>query len=157
MIQRIQSVWLLLSGLVLTTLFLFPTVSYIDLVCLGKQIYVSGIYTSVNNESVKQESFILQSIVAVFIAIMPIVLIFLFKDRKRQIKFIYLQLVLIVLFAVWMYVSANNVLSANNQYLSANNIGIGFFLLPVSIIFLSMALGAIRVDEKLIKSADRLR
>ncbi len=157
MIQRIQSVWLLLSGLVLTTLFLFPYVSYIDLVGLGKQIYVSGIYTSVNNESVKQESFILQSIVAVFIAIMPIVLIFLFKDRKRQIKFIYLQLVLIVLFAVWMYVSANNVLSANNQYLSANNIGIGFFLLPVSIIFLSMALGAIRGDEKLIKSADRLR
>lgn len=157
MIQRIQSVWLLLSGLVLTTLFLFPYVSYIDLVGLGKQIYVSGIYTSVNNESVKQESFILQSIVAVFIAVMPIVLIFLFKDRKRQIKFIYLQLVLIVLFAVWMYVSANNVLSANNQYLSANNIGIGFFLLPVSIIFLSMALGAIRGDEKLIKSADRLR
>lgn len=157
MIQRIQSVWLLLSGLVLTTLFLFPYVNYIDLVGLGKQIYVSGIYTSVNNEAVKQESFILQSIVAVFIAVMPIVLIFLFKDRKRQIKFIYLQLVLIVLFAVWMYVSANNVLSANNQYLSANNIGIGFFLLPVSIIFLSMALGAIRNDEKLIKSADRLR
>ncbi|MFD2743354.1 MULTISPECIES: DUF4293 domain-containing protein [Sphingobacterium] len=157
MIQRIQSVWLLLSGLVLTTLFLFPYVNYIDLVGLGKQIYVSGIYTSVNNEAVKQESFILQSIVAVFIAVMPLVLIFLYKDRKRQIKFIYLQLVLIVLFAVWMYVSANNVLSANNQYLSANNIGIGFFLLPVSIIFLSMALGAIRNDEKLIKSADRLR
>ncbi|PVH25958.1 DUF4293 domain-containing protein [Sphingobacterium corticibacter] len=157
MIQRIQSVWLLLSGLVLTTLFLFPYVNYIDLVGLGKQIYVSGIYTSVNNEAVKQESFILQSIVAVFIAVMPIVLIFLFKDRKRQVRFIYLQLVLIVLFAVWMYVSANNVLSANNQYLSANNIGIGFFLLPVSIIFLSMALGAIRNDEKLIKSADRLR
>lgn len=157
MIQRIQSVWLLLSGLVLTTLFLFPYVNYIDLVGLGKQIYVSGIYTSVNNEAVKQETFILQSIVAVFIAVMPIVLIFLFKDRKRQVKFIYLQLVLIVLFAIWMYVSANNVLSANNQYLSANNIGIGFFLLPVSIIFLSMALGAIRNDEKLIKSADRLR
>jgi len=138
-------------------LFLFPYVNYIDLVGLGKQIYVSGIYTSVNNEAVKQESFILQSIVAVFIAVMPLVLIFLYKDRKRQIKFIYLQLVLIVLFAVWMYVSANNVLSANNQYLSANNIGIGFFLLPVSIIFLSMALGAIRNDEKLIKSADRLR
>ena len=157
MIQRIQSVWLLLSGLVLMTLFLFPYVSYIDLVGLGKQIYVSGIYTSVNNESVKQDTFILQSIVAVFIAVLPIVLIFLFKDRKRQIKFIYLQLVLIALFAIWMYVSANNVLSANNQYLGASNIGIGFFLLPVSIIFLSMALGAIRNDEKLIKSAERLR
>ncbi|WP_166332877.1 DUF4293 domain-containing protein [Sphingobacterium chungjuense] len=157
MIQRIQSVWLLLSSLVLATLFLFPYVSYIDLVGLGKQIYVSGIYTSINNESVKQESFILQSIAAVFIIIMPVVLIFLYKDRKRQVKFIYLQLVLVALFAVWMYASANNVLSGNNQYLSASNIGIGFFLLPVSIIFLSMALGAIRGDEKLIKSADRLR
>lgn len=157
MIQRIQSVWLLLSGLVLMTLFLFPYVSYIDLVGLGKQIYVSGIYTSVNNESVKQDTFILQSIVAVFIAVLPIVLIFLYKDRKRQIKFIYLQLALLALFAIWMYVSANNVLSANNQYLGASNIGIGFFLLPVSIIFLSMALGAIRNDEKLIKSAERLR
>ncbi len=157
MIQRIQSVWLLLSGLVLMGLFIFPYVSYIDLVGLGKQIYVSGIYTSVNNESVKQDTFILQSIGAVFIAVMPLVLIFLFKDRKRQVKLIYLQLVLIVLFAVWMYISANNVLATNNQYLRADNIGIGFFLLPVSVIFLSMAIGGIRNDEKLIKSADRLR
>jgi hypothetical protein len=44
-----------------------------------------------------------------------------------------------------------------NQFLGAGTIGVGFFLLPVSIIFLSLALGAIRKDEKLIKSADRLR
>lgn len=157
MIQRVQTIWLFLSGLVLLGLFVFPYVNYIDLVGLGKKIYVSGIYTSVNNETVKQDGFVLQAVLTVLLAIFPIFIIFKFKNRKQQLLLVYLQIVLIVILAIWMYVSANNVLSANNQYLGANNIGIGFFLLPVSIILLAMAIGGIRRDEKLIKSADRLR
>jgi len=45
MIQRIQTVWLLLSSLVLFALFMFPFVGYIDLVGLGKNIYVTGVYS----------------------------------------------------------------------------------------------------------------
>jgi len=68
-----------------------------------------------------------------------------------------LGVVRIVLCGVWSYGAASTALVEANQFLSARNIGVGFFLLPISIIFLCMALGGIRKDEKLIKSADRLR
>ena len=78
-------------------------------------------------------------------------------DLSEQIQLIVLEVVLIVLFGVWLYGAASTELTAAKQFLSARNIGVGFFLLPISIIFLCMALGNIRKDEKLIKSADRLR
>jgi len=83
--------------------------------------------------------------------------IFQFKNRKLQLKLIYAEIVLICLFGIWLIVSASGTLSLINQSIGAQSIGIGFILLPVSILFLAMAAGAIRKDEKLIKSADRLR
>lgn len=157
MIQRIQTVWLFLAALVLLGLFQFPYVSYIDLVGLGRKIYVTGEYSAVNNETVKQSSHLLQTIVTIILVILPIVTIFMFKDRKRQLKMIFLTIGLIVVFMIWLLFSANGTLASISQTVGANNIGVGFFLLPVSIIFLAMAIGGIRKDEKLIKSADRLR
>ncbi|MCT1526283.1 MULTISPECIES: DUF4293 domain-containing protein [Sphingobacterium] len=157
MIQRIQTVWLLLSSLVLFALFLFPYVSYIDLVGLGKNIYVSGVYSSVNNVATKESSFLLMTIATVVLALIPLFIIFKYKNRKTQLSLILVQVILICLFAIWMFISANNILSLINQSIGANNIGIGFFLLPVSILFLGLAIRGIRNDNKLIKSADRLR
>ncbi|MVZ61862.1 DUF4293 domain-containing protein [Sphingobacterium humi] len=157
MIQRIQTVWLLLSSLVLLGLFMFPYVNYIDLVGLGKNIYVTGVYTSVNNVTSKESSFLLMTIATVVLALVPLFIIFKYKNRKMQLSLIMLQVVLICLFAIWMFVAANNILDLINQSIGASNIGIGFFLLPVSIIFLGLAIRGIRNDEKLIKSAERLR
>jgi len=157
MIQRIQTVWLLLSSLVLFALFLFPYVSYIDLVGLGKNIYVSGVYSSVNNVATKESTFLLMSIATVVLALIPLFIIFKFRNRKLQLTLILIQVILICLFAIWMFIAANSILSLINQSIGASNIGIGFFLLPVSIVFLGLAIRGIRNDNKLIKSADRLR
>jgi len=157
MLQRIQTIWLLLASLIILGLFLFPYVSYIDLVGLGKMILVSGEYGAVNNELVKQEGFILQIIGTIVLALIPLVIIFQYKNRKLQIKLIYVEIVLIFLFGVWLYFSASQTLSLINQSVDSKNIGVGIFLLPISIVFLCMALAGIRKDEKLIKSADRLR
>ncbi len=157
MIQRIQTVWLLLSSLVLFALFLFPYVSYIDLVGLGKNIYVSGVYSSVNNVATKESTFLLMSIATVVLALIPLFIIFKFRNRKLQLTLILIQVILICLFAIWMFIAANSILSLINQSIGASNIGIGFFLLPVSIVLLGLAIRGIRNDNKLIKSADRLR
>lgn len=157
MIQRIQSIWLLLAALVLLGLFLFPYVSYIDLVGLGKKLYVTGSYSAVNNEVLREESYILQTIATVILVLIPIVTIFMYKNRKRQKTLIFIEIGLICLFAIGLLVSANSTLSSISQSVGAQNIGVGFFLLPVAIILLAMAIGGIRNDEKLIKSADRLR
>lgn len=159
MIQRIQTIYLLVAGLVLFGLFLFPYVHYNDLVGLGKDVKVTGVYGTSAGLPTHETgiSYILQIIATVVIGLLPIFTIFKFKNRKTQIKLILLNVVLVILFAVWLYSSASGHLVTVNQFLGAATIGVGFFLLPISIIFLSLALGAIRKDEKLIKSADRLR
>jgi hypothetical protein len=146
-----------LAAVVLLGLFLFPYVSYIDLVGLGKKLYVTGTYSAVNNEAVKESGNILQTVASVVLVLIPIVTIFLYNDRKRQKMLIFVEIALICLFAIWLVVSANSTLSLISQSVGAQNIGVGFFLLPVAIILLAMAIGGIRNDEKLIKSADRLR
>lgn len=157
MLQRIQTIWLLLAALVVLGLFLFPYVNYIDLVGLGKRITITGEFGAVNNELVKKESYILQTIAAIVLAIIPLFIIFQFRNRKLQLKLIYAQMVLLVLFMVWLFFSASNTLSLINQKIGFQNIGVGFFLLPIAIVLLVMASNGIRQDEKLIKSADRLR
>lgn len=157
MIQRIQSVWLLLSAIVILGLFIFPYLNYIDLVGLGKKLLVTGSYAAVNNESVKQDSFVLQAIATAVLGFLPIFTIFQYKNRKRQLALIFIEIILICLFSIWLFITATNTLSLISQPFGAQNIGVGFFLLPVAIIFLAMAIGGIRKDEKLIKSADRLR
>ncbi|WP_149914740.1 DUF4293 domain-containing protein [Sphingobacterium cavernae] len=157
MIQRIQTIWLLLATIVILGLFMFPYLNYIDLVGLGKKLFVTGEYSAVNNESVKQSNFLLQTIATIVVALVPFVTIFQFKNRKLQIKLIFVSIALIALLGVWMYFTSAATLDLISQSFGASNIGVGFFLLPISIIFLAMALGGIRNDEKLIKSADRLR
>jgi len=157
MIQRIQTIWLLLATVIILGLFMFPYLNYIDLVGLGKKLFVTGEYSAVNNESVKQSNFLLQTIATIVVALVPFVTIFQFKNRKLQIKLIFVSIALIALLGVWMYFTSVATLDLISQSFGANNIGVGFFLLPISIIFLAMALGGIRNDEKLIKSADRLR
>ena len=159
MIQRIQSIYLLVAGLLLFGLFLFPYVHYNDLLGLGKDVKVTGVYGVSAGQPVHEGGFlyILQTIVTVVVGLLPIFIIFKYKNRKTQIKLVFLNIFLVVLLAVGLYVNAGNHLSTVNQFLGASNIGVGFFLLPVSIILLALALGGIRRDEKLIKSADRLR
>ncbi|HIX55322.1 MAG TPA: DUF4293 domain-containing protein [Candidatus Sphingobacterium stercoripullorum] len=161
MIQRIQTVWLFLAGLFICGLFIFPYLNYMDLVGLGRKVYVTGVYSDANNEISKQDiskiTFIFQTIYTVLIAAFPLYIIFLFKNRKKQIQFIILEIILIALLGLWLYATSSSLLVESNKYLSADNIGVGFFLLPISIIMLAMAMGGIRKDDKLIKSADRLR
>ncbi len=157
MIQRIQTIWLLAAALVLLSLFIFPYISFIDLVGLGKRVFVTGIFSSVNNASVQESSTVLMTVVAAFVAVFPLLIIFLFKNRKLQLLCVYVAIVLVVLLGIWMYVSGNNMLSAISLSLKPSNIGVGFFMLPIAVILLSMAAKGIKRDELLIKSADRLR
>lgn len=157
MLQRIQTIWLLLATVVILGLFVFPYVSYIDLVGLGKKLLVTGEYSAVNNESVKVSSAIFLTVATAVVALLPLVTIFQYSNRKLQLKMTYFSIFLVILLAGALYVTGSQTLSLISQKIGATNIGVGFFLLPVAIIFLAMAIGGIRKDEKLIKSADRLR
>jgi hypothetical protein len=157
MIQRIQTLWLFLASLTLFSLFIFPYSHFSDQTGIAHALKITGLYKNIGGQAVLSTSFILQTIGLVILAIFPFIIIFFYKNRKKQSLFVSILIALIILFGTWLYVSSQKAIEAVNQQISIGNLDIGALLIPLSIIFLFLALKGIRHDEKLIKSAERLR
>jgi hypothetical protein len=141
MLQRIQSVWLLLASICGFLMNNF------DLFSGTKQ---DG---SVVNYGVSG-SLMLKAILLAT-AIYALVCIFLFKNRKLQIKLTLLGVGLSVACLVIEYLGVNALKTASN-FKDANYTI--WAILPIAmIVFFLMAARGILADEKMVKDADRLR
>ena len=145
MIQRIQSIWLLLAGLVNAGLFYFA-IYHAEVVENGiavtQQLRVNDHYPSL--------------LMALVITVLPLVAIFMFKNRTRQRNVVLFSIVACIAFIAFTLMRVSNF----NNGTSAPVTGtywVGSILPVVAIIFLVMAVNGIRRDEKLVKSLDRLR
>lgn len=136
MIQRIQTIFLVISALIMGILFLwFPEV-------IGKD----GVVVMERNEPLII-GLILVSIVLAFYSI--------FSFKKRQLQFVLNRLNIIsnfVLLGVFVY----RLLTLSGETIVSEK-GIGVLLPILSIVFLVLANKAIKKDEDLVKSVDRLR
>ena len=141
MIQRIQSLWLLLAAACFFFVFKFPIAS-------GKtqQNTISELFAASN---------LLMFIVAILLGIIALVSIFLFKNRSTQKSLIWLAILLDIVFIVMMYFQMENLKS--NTALANQTFKIGAIFPIFYIIVMIMAYSGIRKDEKLIKRVDRLR
>ena|ERR1700744_4758980 len=155
MLQRVQSIYLLLASLALFALFLFPLVHnvYVD----GKpvSVAVTGVYQDVNGQHTHTQFFAGLTIATAIIALIPLVIIFLYKNRKQQIALCYSAVLVIVGYSFWLAQEAKAVLG--NIQLDTHSWGIGMFLSSLSLLLILLAIRNIKADEKLVKSADRLR
>ncbi|WP_426670781.1 DUF4293 domain-containing protein [Mucilaginibacter sp. McL0603] len=155
MLQRIQSVYLLLASLVIFALFLFPLVHNVYVASVPSTIKVTGIYQDVNGAQTPTQSFVALIAATAVVAILPLVLIFLYKNRKQQIMLCYVYILVIFGYSFWVAQAVKSV--TDEAKLSTNNFGIGALLSSLSIVLVLAAAKAIQRDEKLVKSADRLR
>jgi len=136
MIQRIQTIYLTISLLAMGALYLwFPTVITQDgtVVLERSQLLVSGL----------------------IFASMALAVISILSFKKRQTQFVFNRINIIlnfVLLGVFVYKS----LSLSGETLVSEK-GIGVFIPIISIVFLVLANKAIKKDEDLVKSVDRLR
>src|SRR5699024_7294012 len=91
------------------------------------------------------------------IAVFTLILIFLFRNRKRQMNLVRLNILLnIVLLGFFVYWFLN--LPGEHNFLELfSKKGIGVVFPIVSIVFLRLACRAIKRDDDLVKSADRFR
>jgi succinate-acetate transporter protein len=141
MIQRIQSLWLLLASLCSGLVFLPPLANGME----NLQLYMNG-WTL--NDTVIESTGALW-VLALGCALLPLPVIFQFRKRSRQVRMIrvimLLNLILVLLLSVEIYQAENAKPSP------------GLILIPAAIIFLFLAAGAISKDDKLVRSADRLR
>lgn len=141
MIQRIQSIWMLLAAGCTACLYYFP-------------VYMIALQGGERRFLMVGERYHLL-IIAAAMLLLPLVSIFLFKHRTRQKKLIWLAVLLNVLFTVlfWLATSA----FAKDLPVAKQTFQLGALLPLLNIAFLLMAYSGIRKDEKLIKSVDRLR
>jgi hypothetical protein len=95
------------------------------------------------------------TIATAILAIIPLVIIFLYKNRKQQIALCYSALLVIVGYSFWLSQAAKRIMG--RIQIDTHNWGIGLFLSSFSMLLILLAIRAIKADEKLVKSADRLR
>ncbi|OOQ57460.1 DUF4293 domain-containing protein [Mucilaginibacter pedocola] len=155
MIQRIQSIYLFAASLVMFALFLFPVAH--NLFVDGKLVNVSvtGVSEIVNGQEKTIESFPALTAITAIIGLVPLAIIFLYKNRKQQITLCYSAILALIGYSFWMAQTVKKVVGPIQ--LEYKNMGIGLVLTSLSIILIIFAFKAIQRDEKLVKSADRLR
>jgi uncharacterized membrane protein YqaE (UPF0057 family) len=141
MIQRIQSLWLLLSALCAALIMFVPVFTGAAADGLVKVFSI-------------RENLILLLIVVLSIVI-PFINIFLFKKRGLQKKLIIINMVLSVLTVATEYFSVDKFKQAFGITQGTWEISaiLPFFI----ILFLVFAFRGIRKDEKMLSEADRLR
>jgi hypothetical protein len=155
MLQRIQSIYLLLASLAIFALFLFPLVHNVYVNNKPVTVMVTGIYQDVNGQQAHTEFFVALTGATAVVGLLPLVILFLYKNRKQQVALCYSAMLVIIGYSFWVSQTTKNVIQ--NAELTMHNYGIGILLLSISIIFVILAQKAIQRDEKLVKSADRLR
>ena len=155
MIQRIQSIYLFFAALMIFGLYFFPLAHDVFISGMPTTIKVTGLFQHVNGQIVHTQVFTALTAVTGIVALVPLVVIFLYKNRKQQINFCYVAILFIIAYSFWM--SQTVKAAAEDLILGTNNFGVGLFLTSISLFLMIMAIKAIQRDDKLVKSADRLR
>jgi membrane protease YdiL (CAAX protease family) len=136
MLQRIQTLYLIVSGILITALYIwFPLVRDAD-----------------GNAVIERNEPLVLGLLLLCVGL-TITVILAFK--KRKIQFVLNRLIIIlnfVLLGVFVFRS----LTLSGETLVSEK-GIGVLLPIISIVLLAMANKAIKKDEDLVKSVDRLR
>jgi Domain of unknown function (DUF4293) len=143
MLQRRQTIWLLLAFIcaVLTLKFPFFSGHRIFDINNSKTAYLTAIGSGYNNIA------ILILTVAIFVS--ALISIFLYKNRKVQLRIVLVSF-LISLLDIFLYYRGTQKFTDGTYSLTA----IFALLVPI---FLLLAARGIYKDEKLVRSADRLR
>lgn len=144
MIQRIQSIYLLIAT-VLSGGLIFPLNLWITE--QGIEFYAL--------DSLSSDNLVLASVFVLFMASSLLTLISIFQFKKRQLQFVLGRLTILINFilvGILVYFAQN--LSGEIQ---VSEKGIGLLIPIFTIVFVALANKAIKKDEELVKSVDRLR
>jgi hypothetical protein len=143
MIQRKQSLWLFIAALLNAGVF------YFDL--YKTHIMVNGVDTP--GTPLRVSDHYPSMLIALVMTLFPLITIFMFSNRKRQLSMCVVSILAIVSFVTLTLGRVGKIAPPP----SSGSYWIGSILPAISFIFIIMAIFGIRRDEKLVKSVDRLR
>lgn len=154
MLQRIQTIYLALAAISMGLMFAFSITRY----AVGDKSYYMDVFgMDINGVNVVGIPFYL---IAGVIGGLSLVMIFLYKNRQNQLRIGMANFIFSLVFVVLIYIYSGSVVS---EIPHAEGIpvvpgyGFAFFMPVVALAFMFLANRAIRKDEKLVKSLDRLR
>lgn len=154
MIQRIQSVHLLFVVILSSIAFYFPLA---NLTAGSNSLYelsIKGLYLLEGNVLKFESAVWGVTVSALLIPITALITVFLFKKRKLQIKLCYATIFFVLLFyaSLFAYSIAGAERLGADWHISYVNI-----VPAICLVLIWLALRAIKKDEALVKSLDRLR
>jgi hypothetical protein len=156
MIQRKQSLFLLGAIAALVALFFFPLAKFIgDLDSL--ELYIYKLISLVPDQipSFPPILILILAFLAVLMLLIAVVSIFMYKNRKMQMFLVKTGIIInMVLIAAFFFYYVNELEEATGALVTYES---GTYLMLVPFVFFILAYRGIVSDEKLIRSADRLR
>lgn len=156
MIQRIQSLFLLFAVIASILTFFFPLASFWAEEG-SYRFFITGLQPLFTDLSPFRINAIPLIIITVLTGLTALIVIFLYKKRTMQLRIlrfgIMFNIVLILLILFFYTPAIEKLTSVDADYTS----GIGIYFPLICLAFLFLANRSINKDEKLIRSADRLR
>ena len=143
MLQRIQTIYLLLASACAAAMFLML-------------VYGGSLQDGAVKNFMVSSNFLL-FIVVILMAIIPFATIFLFKNRSLQTKLVWLGILISFVAIILVYLKAVDFGADKTLNFKASSFKVSAALPVLELVLLFMAFGGIRKDEKLVRSVDRLR
>lgn len=165
MIQRIQSVYLLVAAIA-TIVLLFLPIGELYFTPDGAQDYMLLTYNAFSVKDITPDAtaYLSTNYIAILIAIsavLSIVTVFMFKNRQRQITMNYVNmLIFLFVIALALFIYPDIIFVKKGLLKEGEELSYNFWILiPLCITALCFFLGnrAIKKDEQLVRAADRLR
>ncbi len=156
MIQRIQSVYLFLVVASMASLFFLPfsSVETTENNITSMHVFeVMGHKTFQDNVQTQNAPFYPILILTVVVIVLSLLNLFLYKHRLKQIRLCQLIMLLIVVLVVLIFQQSETRATDVTHVVYH----VGTYITVISIVWVFLASKAIKKDEDLVRSADRLR
>lgn len=154
MIQRIQSLYLLLATILMGITLLTPIASF---TVASGDVYTLSAFSLSSAEA--SQNTLWMAIVMLLATVLPLVTIFLFKRRMLQVRLCAVEIVFllgcIAFEAIYFWLSGANALE--DMGIEHRHLGWAAIMPVVSLVFVALAARATFQDEITVRSFDRIR
>jgi glucan phosphoethanolaminetransferase (alkaline phosphatase superfamily) len=157
MLQRIQTVYLVIAFIAISLLFSRLPIAEFTLINVGN--IPLNVISSYQNPDLSQDVYTNINVLPLMITIAVLLIliiasIILYGNRPLQLKITMFAFLLNVVLIIVMFFTSDNM---QNQLNTQANYKFGAILPLISLVLIILASKAIRKDERLVKGSDRLR
>ncbi|HOW31930.1 MAG TPA: DUF4293 domain-containing protein [Bacteroidales bacterium] len=158
MLQRIQTVYLALAAIAMILIFFFPFALF-QSEFIYSRFYVYGLVDMVPGGANNMDFiYALPLILAdIGVVVLTVGAIFRYKNRPSQIKLANAAFILTIIFIAAVFFLYGHFLEKRFSTAPIWSEGIGVYFPLIAMVFIMLAIRAIRRDENLVRSTDRLR